>query len=273
MQLPTSPDGFRQRYLDLQRAAQERNARKIPPSDEERNPNPLPEALILHEEVIPGGWYWTTTLKRGTTLRLITEGGAGGVSALFWNADDTSERYFAGDTVKVQWHTCLTRGRLILSDMGRVLASVTEDRSGGHDTLSGGSSAATNLQRYGRADLRNTRDNFLLAAGKHGLGSRDIPPCLTFFAPVRTDEEGRLLWRDGVVQPGDFIDLRAEMNLLVALSNCPHPLDPRPQWAPSPARAVTWRSPAPTALDLCRNASDEAIRAFENTDALFRGDA
>jgi urea carboxylase-associated protein 2 len=181
-------------------------------------------------------------LTRGQTLRIVNDGATAGVSALFWNQDDTSERYNAGDTVKVQWSAAIGKGRVLLSDMGRVLMSVTEDSSGAHDALLGGSTAATNLSKYGNEATRNSRDNFILVIGKHGLGRRDVPPCITFFAPVRTDAAGRFTWQVGAVKPGDFVDLRAEMNVLVALSTCPHPLDPDPLWAPKPIRAIVWRS-------------------------------
>ena len=89
------------------------------------------------------------------------------------------------------------------------------------------STAASNARKYGAAGAhRNSHDNFVLAAGKHGLSVRDVGPCISFFAPVVTDDAGRLSWRGAARKPGDYVDLRAEMNLIVALSNCPHPLDP-----------------------------------------------
>lgn len=266
---PTAPEELRQRYLELQRAARERGARR-PALESSGNPAALPADAIVTEETIPGGWYWSASLTRGQTLRIVNDGATGGVSALFWNQDDTSERYNAGDTVKIQWSAAIGKGRVLLSDMGRVLMSVTEDSSGAHDALLGGSTAASNLRKYGHEATRNSRDNFILAVGKHGLGRRDIPPCITFFAPVRTDAAGRFTWQAGAVKQGDFVDLRAEMNVLVALSNCPHPLDPDPQWSPRPIRAIVWRSGEPARDDFCRHRTDEAVRAFDNTDAVFR---
>lgn len=266
---PTTPEEYRQRYLELQRAAQASAANRPPLGVNDGNPAIIPADRIIAEEIIPGGWYWSARLQRGQTLRIVNDGGTSGVSALFWNADDTSERYNAGDTVKIQWSAALGKGRVLFSDMGRVLMSVTEDNSGAHDALLGGSSAATNRRRYGDQPLRNSRDNFILAVAKHGLGRRDIPPCITFFAPVRTDAEGRFVWQADAVKPGVFVDLRAEMNVLVALSNCPHPLAPNPRWEAAPIRTIVWRSDAPTPRDLCRHRTDEAVRGFDNTDALF----
>jgi urea carboxylase-associated protein 2 len=266
---PTTPEEFRQRYLELQRAAREKGTLR-PALEDSGNPAVLPADAIVVEEIIPGGWYWSASLTRGQTLRIVNDGATGGVSALFWNQDDTSERYNAGDTVKIQWSAAIGKGRVLLSDMGRVLMSLTEDSSGAHDALLGGSTAATNLSKYGHEASRNSRDNFILAIGKHGLGRRDVPPCITFFAPVRTDAAGRFAWQPGVVKQGDFVDLRAEMNVLVALSNCPHPLDPDPLWAPKPIRAIVWRSGEPASDDFCRHRTDEALRAFDNTDGVFR---
>jgi urea carboxylase-associated protein 2 len=266
--IPETPEALRERYLALKQAA-EAKQKSQPAAALTRNPDPLPAALIRHEEIIPGGWYWTARLARGQSLRIVNDEATPGVSFLCWNADDTSERYNAGDTIKIQWHATLTKGKLLFSDMGRVLASITDDTSAAHDALCGGSTAATNAARYGDALTRNSRDNFILAAGKHGLGRRDIAPCLTFFAPVRTNAAGGLEWHDGLLAPGDYVDLRAEMNLLLALSNCPHPLSPDPVWAPRPIRALIWESEPPAAADFCRTATDEAIRGFENTDALF----
>jgi urea carboxylase-associated protein 2 len=266
---PTTPDELRKRYLELQGAAREKGASR-PALENSGNPAALPAEAIVVEETIPGGWYWSASLRRGQTLRIVNDAATGGVSALFWNQDDTSERYNAGDTVKIQWSAAIGKGRVLLSDMGRVLTSVTEDSSGAHDALLGGSTAASNLRKYGHEATRNSRDNFILAVGKHGLGRRDIPPCITFFAPVRTDAAGRFTWQAGVVKRGDFVDLRAEMNVLVVLSNCPHPLDPDPLWAPKPIRAIIWRSGEPARDDFCRHRTDEAVRGFDNTDAVFR---
>jgi uncharacterized protein YcgI (DUF1989 family) len=155
--------------------------------------------------------------------------------------------------------------------MGRVLASITADSGGLHDCIAGGSTPESNVRKYGDASgHRNTRDNFLLAAAKLGLGPRDVGPCITFFAGVATDETGRLVWKGG---PGGrhHVDLRAEMDLLVALSNCPHPIAPSRRFEAPPVRAVIWRSPPTTAPDFCRTASEEAVRAFENTDANNAG--
>jgi urea carboxylase-associated protein 2 len=262
----------RNRYLELKAAGQAPGLPLPPPTP--CTQAVLDPALVIHREKVPGGWYWSARLARGQALRLLNGSCTPGVSVMLWNADDPAERYNAGDTVKVQWTAALGKGRVLFSDMGRVLASIVEDSCGAHDTLVGGSNARSNLEKYGNlcgdAGLRNSRDNLLLAAAKFGLTRRDLAACISFFAPVVTDGEGRFGWREGAVVAGDFVDLRAEMNLLIAVSNCPHPLAPGKTWAPGEIEAIVWRAPPPGPDDFCRTGIAEARRGFENTDPLFQ---
>ena len=227
------------------------------------NPAVLPESLIRSRETVPGGWAHALPLARGETLRVLNTEGTPGVSLLFYNAKDRSERFNAGDTVKIQWNARLSRGRVLFSDMGRVLASITDDTFGHNDALTGGSTPATNEERYGDATLRNTRNNFILLASKNGLDKRDVPPCLTLFAPVGVDAQGRFRWEGEGPKPGDYADLRAELDLLVFVSNAPHPFAPG-DYAPKAIDLVVWKSPPPPADDFCRTATEEAVRGFEN---------
>lgn len=257
----------RRRYEAL-KAAGQKHAPKALPGPTARDGAPIPEGAILHKETIPGGWYCTVELKKGEALRLSLAHGEAAIALVAWSARDKSERLNYADTVKVQWTAALSKGRVIFSDMGRVMFSIMEDTSGFHDALVGGSTAASNRARFGDKVLRNTRDNFILAAGKLGFDRRDIPPALSFFAPVRTDEKGGFHWLSGKRQPGDFVDLRAEMDLLVALSNCPHPLDPAATYAPPAVEIIRFSAPVPGPDDLCRTATIEAVRGFQNTDVL-----
>jgi urea carboxylase-associated protein 2 len=256
----------RRRYEALKAAGQSDAPRALPP------PSSLPAPTIhdddvLHREQVPGGWYWSTTVRRGDALRLELSKGPATIALVAWSLADPSERLNYADTVKVQWTAALGKGRVIFSDMGRVMFSMIEDSTGYHDALVGGCTAASTAARYG-ASQRNTRDNFILAAAKLGLSRRDIPPCLSFFAPVRTDAHGQLTWVEGKRRAGDFVDLRAEMDLIVALSNSPHPLDPAVVYDPKPVTITRFRAAPASVDDLCRTASAEAKRGFENTDAL-----
>jgi urea carboxylase-associated protein 2 len=253
----------RARYEEL-KAVGQKNAPRALPVNTPRDAAAPVESKIIRREIVPGGWYWTTRLDRGDALRLINVTGASCISVLAWNADDRSERLNHADTIKVQWAANLQKGRVILSDMGRVLFSIVEDTSGKHDAVVGGSSPESNRTRYGAGRRRNTRENFISATAKLGLDRRDVHPCVSFFAPVSVGADGQFKWNVGVRQAGDFVDLRAEMDLLVALSNCPHPMDPSPDYAPGDVEIVRFRSAPAKSDDLCRTASAENIRAFEN---------
>jgi urea carboxylase-associated protein 2 len=252
----------RARYEDHQRKGLE-FAPKALPAASPLPAQPINPALIVHQETVPGGWYWSTRIKAGEILRIAQEQGFSAVSLIAWNEADPSERLNLVDTVKMQWTTALSKGRVIFSDMGRVMFSVTEDSSGAHDCLMGGSTAAANLAKYGEGK-RNSRDNFILLSTKAGLDRRDIPAALTLFAPIRVDADGRFTWKPDLLHDGDYIDLRAEMEMIVGFSNCPHPLDPDPHYAPKPV-TVTRIAAQPIAEDdLCRTATAEAVRGFEN---------
>jgi len=257
---------YRKRYEALMAAGLAKDSWQ--PAAQPGNPAALDPELVVEKLDIPGGGYATFRLQRGRTLRLVNTEGTPGVAALFWNADDFSERYYAGDTVKIQWTSKLSKGRLLFSEMGRVLVSITDDTGGLNDTIIGGSTAWSNAKRYGDAPTRNSRDNFIVAAVKLGLGRGDIPPAVSFFSGLKTDEHGAFHWVEGSDKPGSRIDLRAEMNLVAVVSNCPHPFAPGP-YAPKPISAAVWRSAPPAPNDFCRTGTEEAIRAFINTDAYF----
>lgn len=219
---------------------------------------------MLYREVIAPGWYWTTRLVAGEVLRITPQERTSTVALAVWSAADPTERLNLPDTVKVQWTTALGRGRVLFSDMGRVLLSITEDSSSGaHDALLGGSTPATNA-RYGDPRLRNSHENMTLAAAKLGLERRDLPALLSLFAPVRVDADGRFGWNPALLSGRDWIELRAEMDVLIALSTAPHPLDPNPAYAPAEMVATRLSALPVGADDACRTATPEAQRGFAN---------
>jgi uncharacterized protein len=239
----------------------------------------MTESQLILEESLRGGQMWSRVLRRGQTLRLTDSEGGAAVAALFYNAEEPSERYNMPDTLKAQHIARLTAGYVLYSDMGRVLCSVTADSVGWHDTITGHGTAAHGRAKYGEGSYqrlrndwyRNTRDNFLVELGKYDLGKRDLVANVNFFVKVLVDEQGALSYVPHSSKAGDFVELRAEMNTLVVLSNTPHPLDPAATYAPK-AVALTVRSGAPAgAFDPCRLSRPENARGFALTESYFAG--
>jgi urea carboxylase-associated protein 2 len=257
----------RRRYEELRAAGQGATAKKLP-SATALDGAPIAPDAIINRETVPPGWYTIVRLRRGEALRIVDDSGVSSVSLIGWREEDSSERINCADTVKVQWTAAIAKGRVILTDMGRVLLSVIEDTSGAHDLLMGGSTSASTAAAYSEP-TRNTHDNFVGAAAKLGLGLRDIPACATFFAPVMVGPDGRFVWSAGRKHAGDFVDLRAEMNLLLAISNCAHPLDPARPAASAAITLICHHAAPPAAVDPCRTTSPEAARSFMFTDRLF----
>jgi urea carboxylase-associated protein 2 len=234
------------------------------------------ERIVLEEEV-PGGGMWSRVLPRHHSLRVIDVEGGANVGVMLYNRDLPLERYNMPDTLKAQHTAFVTKGRVLYSDMGRILCSVTEDTCGWHDTVCGhldwaGSEAKYGAGRYQEkrnAFHRNARDSFLVELGKWGLGLADLVPNLNLFSKVTADAHGRLSLGRGHSRPGVFVDLRAEMNVLVVLNTCPHPFDPETTYAPKPVKLVVWRSDPPGPDDLCRRSRPENERGFENTERAF----
>ena len=234
------------------------------------------DRLVLEEDV-PGGAMWSCVLPRHHALRLTDVEGGANASMLLFNRDQMLERYNMPDTLKAQHTAFLTKGRALYSDMGRILCSVTEDTCGWHDTVCGVSDAALVHAKYGQATYqqkrnafyRNARDELLVELGKWGLGQRDLVPNLNLFSKVAAGADGALGYVVGHSKPGAYVDLRAEMNVLVVMSTCQHPLDPSTTYAPKSLRAQVYRADAPGPQDVCRTSRPENARGFANTERMF----
>jgi uncharacterized protein len=239
----------------------------------------LDENVLLNEK-LPGGAYWHGVIRRGNILRITDLSGSRGVSMLCYNADSPIERLNVADTAKIQFNAFLKKGMVLYSDMGRILFSITEDTSGCHDLICGSSHRSSNLAKYGEgaynkygdSDYNDSRTNFLKALSKRGLTRKDLMPNVNLFSRVMVSPDGDLSYDQTCEKPGSFVDLRAEMNILVILSNCPHVLHPETVYKPQPIQLNVLRSPKPAPDDLCRTANEEVIRGFINTDAWFAQD-
>jgi hypothetical protein len=232
--------------------------------------------MLLTEEV-PGGAMWSHVLRRHQVLRLTDVEGGGNVSMLLYNRDLPVERYNMADTLKAQHTALLTKGFVLYSDMGRILCSITEDTCGWHDTLTGLSDAASVEAKYGRksyqehrnAFVRSGRDEMLTELAKWGLCERDLVPNLNLFTKVAPDVDGKLSFVAGHSQPGASVSLRAEMNVLVVMTTCPHAYETNPSYAPRKIGVEIYAGDPPGADDLCRRSRPENERGFANTERMF----
>ena len=231
-----------------------------------------PSDMVWAETLAPGG-YGAKRLDRGARLQLTDLAGDACASMLVFNAERPVERLNVADTLKVQWNAYLGAGKLVLSDMGKVMFSVLEDEAGTHDAFCGASNAATNAARYGAGDNwgphPNARDRFSLALAKFGLGRRDIHPCINWFKGVKVEADGAITPQIGPFAAGRRLTLRAEMDLIVVLANCPHVLDTRDRYSVTPLRVSAWRGPVTPLDDPIRNATPEGLRAFLNVEAEY----
>jgi urea carboxylase-associated protein 2 len=231
-------------------------------------------SAVVWDEVVAAGGYAGRQLARGARLRLTDLKGDACVSLLLFNAERPVERLNIADTLKVQWNGYLEAGRLLLSDMGRVMASLIEDTAATHDGFCGASNLASNARKYGdgfnHGAHPNARDRFMLGVAKFGLGRKDVHPCLNLFKGVRVAQGGDTLLEVGPYPPGRQATLRAEMDLIVVLANCPHILDPRTDYVVTPVRATAWRGPVTPEDDSIRNATPEGLRAFLNVEDYYR---
>lgn len=234
-------------------------------------------SLVRFEEVVPPGANWSHVLKRGTTLRITDTAGGANVAMLLYNFELPSERLNLPDTLKCQHTARLTKGHCLYSDMGRILVSITEDTCGWHDPLAGWSTAKGVEQKYGVKTYqearnewhRNAHDNFVTELGKYGMDERDLAMNVNFFSKVAVSASGKLAYVPDNLRPGAYVDLRSEMNTLVILNTCVHPLDTSTSYAPQSVKLTVWTSPPPGPDDFCRNSRPENQRGFTITERYF----
>ena len=214
-----------------------------------------PTALLrpgdaIYDQVVPARAPWSGLVRRGQVMRIIDLHGQQAVDALFYRAEDTAERYSMQDTLQEQAGleqrgVYIGLGTRLMSNEGRPMLTVTADDCGRHDTAAGCCSCESNIVRFGEATryMHACRENFILELGRHGMSKRDIVPNVNFFMNVPVLPDGELAVVDGVSAPGSSIDLRADMDVLCVLSNCPQLNNPCNGFDPSPIRVLIWRAP------------------------------
>ena len=187
---------------------------------------------------IPAERPWSRVLRKGQILRIIDSEGQQAVDALLYRADDPGERYSSQDTLRVQRSAYIDVGTRLMSNRGQVMARVTADTCGRHDTSAGCCSCESNAVRFGEATRyqQACRENFILELSKHGLSKRDIVSNLNFFMNVPIDPSGKFTVVDGISAPGNYVDVTADMDVLFVISNCPQVNNPCNGFNPTPIR-------------------------------------
>ena len=196
---------------------------------------------VLVDEIVPAGRPWGHVVRQGEILRLVDLEGQQAVDFLCFDAADPSDRYCATNTIKVQGNIYVENGTVLYSDHGAALLTVIADTCGRHDTIYGCCSEANNLLRYGVRNTPSCYANFSEILARFGLDERSIVCNVNFFmsAPILPDGSAGIA--DGVSQPGSYVDLRAERDVIAVLSNCPQMHNPCNGYNPTPIRAVIYQ--------------------------------
>lgn len=226
----------------------------------------------LYTTTLPGSAHWSLRVRRGMQLRLTDLEGGANLSVLMYNPEMLLERYNAPDTLKGQHTFKLTKGNCLYSDMGRVFASIVEDDFGWHDTVCGTLSEKTLKEKYAVRSYQDCHNqwtlsgehSFLTELAKYGLTERDMAANLNLFSKVTADEDGNLVFDPSATKAGASITLRFEMDTLVILHSCPHPLDPAEEYPMKPVQIEMLKAEPVAADDYCKNFRPENGRAFEN---------
>ena len=202
---------------------------------------PDPKSAV-YDFAVPARQPWSGFVKKGQLIRIVDSEGQQAVDTLFYAAGNFSERYDAQATLAAQGSAYIGRGTKILSNEGRLMLTVIEDTSGLHDTSAGACSCEANTVRFGHHTrfMHACRENFLLELARHGMTKRDIVSNINFFMNVPILPNGELAIVDGVSKPGDYVELKAEMDVLCVISNCPQVNNPCNGFNPTPIRVLIW---------------------------------
>ncbi len=227
---------------------------------------------ILYQDTLPGGSHWSFTVRRGLSLRLVDVQGGANVGALFYNPQNMLERYNAPDTLKCQHTFKLTQGNCLYSDMGRIFCSIVRDDCGWHDTVCGNTTkkhvrekwGERTYQEYKNGWYQNGYDAFLVELAKYGLGRKDMAANLNLFSKIEVDAVGDLAYVENHSSAGQCIELRFEMDTLVLLHTCPHPLNPAATYPKNPVTYQLFESAPLSDDDECKNHCPENQRGFDN---------
>lgn len=204
----------------------------------------LKESDAVLNVILEPGLGWTHIVTQGQSLRIVDLEGNQAVDTLFYSASDPSDRYSAVDTIREQGNLYLSVGTKLISMSGATLLTIIADTCGRHDTLGGACAAESNQVRYAldKKFMHNCRDTFLLtlACNAPGFGKRDLTANINFFMNVPVTPDGRLTFEDGISAAGRYVELRAETDVRVLISNCPQLNNPCNAYNPTPVRLLIW---------------------------------
>lgn len=233
----------------------------------------------LYQYTVPGASHWSLRLRRGLCLKLTDIEGGANLGMLMYNPEDLLERYNAPDTLKCQHTFKMTRGHCLYSDMGRIFCSIVEDSLGWHETVCGNSNAQMiaarwddrNYQRDRNSWNQNGYDSFLVELAKYGLGGRDLAANINWFSKVEADESGALQLRKNHSAPGTSVTLRFEMDTLMIMHTCPHPLNDSEVYPRKPVGVEIFPAAPVADDDFCKNSCAENQRGFANNHLYYLG--
>lgn len=226
----------------------------------------------IYEDTIPGASHWSMVVPAGKLLSLTDLEGGANVSMLFYNPKNLLERYNAPDTLKCQHTFKLTRGHCLYSDMGRIFCSIVRDDSQWIDSVGGVANKQKVAEKWGARDyqtdrnqwLQNGYDSLLVEVAKYGLGKRDLAANINIFSKIKTDDDGNLSFVSGHSKAGDCVELRFEMDTLIVLTTCPHPMNPISEYPHLPIKISLSEAAEIGEDDESLNSSAENGRGFEN---------
>jgi urea carboxylase-associated protein 1 len=200
-----------------------------------------------YRAVIPAGDYWIRKLDKGQFFRIVDLEGNQAADTLFFSADDPAERYSAVDTIRAQGNVYLGLGTMLMSTENNPMLEIVADLVGQHDTIGGACATESNTVRYAleKRTMHACRDSWLLAVAEHEefrLTKRDITHNINFFMNVPVTSDGGLSFADGVSGPGKYVEMRAYMDVIVLISNCPQLNNPCNAYNPTPIEVLIWDS-------------------------------
>ncbi len=205
----------------------------------------LSPSVAAHRKVVPAGDYWMEVVRQGQTIRIVDLEGNQAADTLFYSAADPAERYSAVDTIREQRNVYLSVGTKLISTMGNPMLEIVADTVGRHDTLGGACATESNTVRYAleKKCMHACRDSWMLAVAQNeqfGLTKRDITHNINFFMNVPVTPNGGLTFADGVSGPGKYVEMRAAMDVIVLISNCPQLNNPCNDYNPTPIEVLVW---------------------------------